>query len=226
MGEDLVFSHDSILSGRFLGSVHYPEAFTEQLRTHRSVLSGEKSHTLLLLEHPPVYTLGKRATGKHILTARDMLEKMGAQVVRADRGGDVTFHGPGQLVGYPIVNIKALGRTFAWYIDRLLEAICSACKQLGLDTAVDMDRPGVYVDGKRKLASVGVRLSRGVTYHGFSLNVFTDLSWYDHIIACGLRGVKATSLLQELGTDLDLRQVGRLVGKELADRMGLEWRME
>ena len=225
MGKDLALLHHKILVGEFFGTVDYESALDRQLRTHRGVLSGTQPHSLLLLEHPPVYTLGKRASEKNILTAKTVIEKMGARVLRSDRGGDVTFHGPGQLVGYPIVNIKALGKTFAWYIGRLLEAVCGACQELGVATTADMERPGVYVASGEKIGSVGVRLSQGVTYHGFSLNVGTDLSWYDHIVACGLRGVGATSLEKELGTALSLAAVGDLVGKQLAQRMGLEWQV-
>ena len=183
---------------RWLGTVPYRDAHAVQ---QGLVRAGDD--WLLLLEHPPTYTLGVRADPAHVLTPP---ADLGAELVRADRGGDVTFHGPGQLVGYPIVSVPGkrgggMADTVA-YVHAVEAVIIAAVRDLGLDDVGRLvGKPGVWVDpagrAPRKIAAVGVRLDRGRSMHGFALNVDTDLAWFDHIVPCGIADLGVTSLAAE-----------------------------
>jgi lipoyl(octanoyl) transferase len=210
------------LDCRWLGRVPYEEALAKQLEIHRQVVKGKLPHTLLLLEHPPVYTLGKRGGTEFLLRSKEELSLAGAEVVSTDRGGLVTFHGPGQLVGYPILHLPSLRLSLTEYISALLDSLVTALGQLGLAASASMERPGIWLD-ERKIGAVGVRLKERVTYHGFALNVSTDLAWFDNIVACGLRDVQTTSLAQEMGSPPTLEQLGRLIGGALGERLGLSY---
>lgn len=212
---------DDRLVIRHLGLVEYGRALETQLETHASVLQEREPHTLLLLEHPPVYTLGKRGGRELFLGGMDSVLALGADVVSTDRGGLVTFHGPGQLVGYPIIHLGRLGISLTDYIGRLLAALTAVLERHSVAAAADMTRPGVFA-GEKKIGAVGVRLRDGATYHGFAVNVTTDLTWFDHIVACGLTGVRATSILAETGGRPAPLRLGREIGAELALRLGLE----
>ncbi len=199
---------------RWLGTVPYRDALAVQLETHRAVVEHRSPDTLLLLQHPPVYTLGKRGDQGGFLLTREEIGRRGAEIVATDRGGLLTFHGPGQLVGYPILALDERHLSLRCYVDVLMQALARVLKSFGVDAAVDASRPGVYVQG-RKIASVGVRLSEGVTRHGFAVNLTTDLSWFDAIVPCGLHGVKATSLQAETGTSPTPEKFGRAAAAEL-----------
>lgn len=203
-----------------LGTVEYRKAHQRQLDTHADVVAGRAPPTLLLLEHPPVYTLGKRGGEGFFLKTQDELRTAGADVIRTDRGGLVTFHGPGQLVGYPIVDLGRVKTSLTEYVETLLDVLVEALAEIGLAAEADMDQPGVYVQG-RKIAAVGVRLSRNVTRHGFAVNLTTDLKWFDNIVACGLEGVTVTSVEAELGAAPDPARFGRSISVLLAERLGL-----
>jgi len=210
-----------LLAVRDLGLVDYRAARDIQRQVHADVLAGRCPHTLLLLEHPPVYTFGRRGGREHLLRAPAELEAMGACLVDSDRGGLVTFHGPGQLVGYPILRLGRLRVSLSQYVERLLDALRTTLADHGLSCdAVDMARPGLFVEG-RKLASVGVRLSHGVTLHGFAVNLSPDLSWFAHIVPCGLAGVSATSVRAELGASPEPSAFGVRAALMLAARLGL-----
>jgi len=154
---------------------------------------GEIADTLLLVEHLPVYTLGRRAIEAHVLASADELRKMGIEVIRTTRGGEVTYHGPGQLVGYPILDLGAQGRGVAAYVDALEDVIIAALAGFGVAGGKDRRRRGVWVGGE-KIAALGVRVSRGISLHGFALNVSTDLTPYRWIVPCGMRDRGVTSL--------------------------------
>ncbi len=195
---------------RWLGRVPWTEAYDLQraLRDH-----GHDDH-LLLLEHPAVYTLGRWADAAHVLT--DPAE-VGAELVRTDRGGDVTFHGPGQLVGYPIVSVP--GKRAGAHVESLEQLVIDVVGDLGLVGATRRPGfPGVWV-GDRKLAAVGVRLAKGRSMHGFALNVDPDLTMFDHIVACGIEGAAVTSLVAE-GIDVSMREVVDAVAIRAAQRWG------
>lgn len=209
------------------GLVDYEAALDLQRRTAEGVRAGG-DEALILLEHPPTYTLGVRGRTEHILASATMLADRGARVIRSDRGGDVTFHGPGQIVGYPIINLRARKQGAVWYVRTLEQVIIDALAAFGIDGRCQPGQPGVWTDAG-KIAAIGVRVSGGVTTHGFALNVSTDLSYFDLIIPCGLSGTTVTSLAA-LGMAADIDAVcdgivaafGRHFGVELGADAGQE----
>ncbi len=200
---------------RWLGRVRYADALAFQT----ALWSGTDDH-LLLLEHPSVYTLGVRADPTHVLVDP---ATVGAELVSANRGGDVTYHGPGQLVGYPVLSVPGrrgggMADTVA-FVRSVEQVVIDALADLGLPGATREDRyPGVWL-GERKVAAVGVRLSRGRSMHGFALNVDPDLSMFDHIVPCGIRDRGVTSLAAE-GLRVDMRAVVDAVAARAAERWG------
>ena len=177
-------------------AVPYEDAWAEQRRVHERVVTGAQPDTVLLLEHEPVYTAGRRTNSWERPTD-------GSRVVEVDRGGRITWHGPGQLVGYPIVRLPQPFDVVA-YVRRVERLLIEVCAELGLVTTRVEGRSGVWVLGDdrgpdRKVAAIGVRVARGVTMHGFALNCDPDLTWYDRIVACGIEDAAVTSLTAELG---------------------------
>ncbi len=148
------------------------------------------------MEHDPVYTLGRGTNPESLPVHPDMLRRQGAEVVEIERGGDVTWHGPGQLVGYPIIHLSHHREDLHWYLRTLESAIISALDTLGVDAATHAGKTGVWV-GNRKIASIGIHVKQWVTLHGFALNVSPDLSWFTQIVPCGLPGVVMTSVAAE-----------------------------
>lgn len=204
----------------YLGSVDYEKAWALQKRLAQEVAEGGRPNTLLLLEHPPVYTLGRRSRREDLLMSREALVDLGAQVVEVDRGGEITFHGPGQLVGYPIVNLRDWGGPLR-YVRALEAALISAIGEFGISARRIAGLTGVWV-GDEKIAAIGVRISRGVTTHGFALNVNTDLGWFQYIVPCGIRDKGVTSMERVLGKRLDLREVAKVVTACLGRELGME----
>ncbi len=207
---------ESKLRTRWLGRVQYEEANTLQRALHE-----RDDDYLLLLEHPDVYTLGSRATLDHVLVDP---ASVGAQLVHADRGGDVTYHGPGQLVGYPVVTLPGSARGLrdvVAYVRRLEGSLIAALAELGI-TAERRDRlTGVWV-GDDKIAAIGVRVARGRTRHGFALNVDPNLSMFDHIVPCGIRDKGVTSVARVLGGPVPLRRVMDAVADAFAAAFGYD----
>lgn len=154
--------------------------------------------TLLLVEHPPVYTLGRGTKPTSLPVPVAALQARGAEVVEIERGGDVTWHGPGQLVGYPILHLSHHRQDLHWYLRSLEQMLIDALGDLGLPARRIVGKTGVWT-GERKVASIGVHVKQWVTLHGFALNVDPDLSWFDAIVPCGLDGVVMTSVARELG---------------------------
>jgi lipoyl(octanoyl) transferase len=175
-----------------LGTVPYLEAWQLQKELAADVQSGGHNR-LLLLEHPPVYTTGRG--GNQAFLPRHVA---GAEVYRVDRGGDVTFHGPGQLVAYPILNLGQRARDVAWYVRTLEQVVIDTLAGCAVSATRIPGRPGVWVDDRRKICAIGVRISRGVTTHGLALNVSTDLRWFDHIVPCAIPDTSATSMAELL----------------------------
>jgi lipoyl(octanoyl) transferase len=197
------------MSGRLvvqdLGSRAYGEVLELQRDLCLRRLTGEITEDLLLLvEHEPVVTLGRGTrAGSLPLSAAD-LERRGIPVFQVERGGDVTYHGPGQLVGYPILDLRAHREDLHWYLRCLEAALIAGLDRLGIQAGPNPGLTGVWTRG-RKLASIGIHVKQWVTYHGFALNVNTDLSYFDLIVPCGIRDVVMTSVAQELGrTDSSL----------------------
>jgi lipoyl(octanoyl) transferase len=196
-------SADSALDVVHLGLVPYSDALTLQRNLRLARIAGRLSHDILLLvEHPPVYTLGRRLRPDSLPLSRADLEARGAPVVEVERGGDVTWHGPGQLVGYPIVDLAHHRQDLHWYLRTVEQVLIDAVAGWGLAGERDARNTGVWVSG-RKLASIGIHVKQWVTLHGFALNVNPDLRWFDWIVPCGIHGVQITSMAQELGHRAD-----------------------
>ncbi len=184
----------------------YAEVLARQEALHARRAEGGAADTLLLLEHRRVYTLGRSAEAGHVLLSEEALERAGIACVRASRGGDVTYHGPGQLVGYPILHLGEAGLRVLDFVAGLEEALIRAAAGYGVEAGRDPRNRGVWVGGS-KLAALGIRVARQVTMHGFALNVNTRLEDYGGIVPCGLRGVGVTSLSALLGRPLEMGEV-------------------
>jgi lipoyl(octanoyl) transferase len=205
-----------VIAFQHLGLVPYDEAWDLQRRVHAHRVADEIPDTCLLLQHPPVYTAGRRT--------QDFERPVdGTPVIAVDRGGRITWHGPGQLVGYPIVRlpmpIDAVG-----HVRRLEQAIISVCADFGVDAVQITGRSGVWVvdaDSERKIAAIGVRISRCTTMHGFALNCNPDLSWFGRIVPCGIDDAEVTSLSRELGRDVTVGEVTTSVERHLTDVLEL-----
>ena len=216
------------------GLTDYPEGWEMQRRAVAAVGEGRTPHILILLQHPPTYTLGVRGKAEHLLASEEALARLGARVYRVDRGGDVTFHGPGQVVGYPIFRLDAWREGPLWYVRRLEAALIDVLAALGIAAGRVEGQPGVWVGpdadarsgppsgGAAKVAAIGVRVSRGVTSHGFALNVSPDLSYFAHIVPCGLSDAAVTSVERVLGRPVPLRQMEDLIIDSLGRVFGLE----
>jgi lipoyl(octanoyl) transferase len=182
-----------------LGVLPYTEALALQRAVARARISGAFSEDLLLLvEHPPVVTLGRSSKDRHLLASPALLASRGVELHEVERGGDVTFHGPGQVVGYPIIDLKRHKQDLHWYLRQVEEALIRAIAPLGIVGERSAGFTGVWTQG-RKLASIGVHARDWVTWHGFALNVTTDLSWFELIVPCGIAEVQMTSVAQEIG---------------------------
>ena len=183
--------------------------------------SSEEAGTILLVEHPPVYTLGKSGHAENLLVGREALEAMGAQFFHIDRGGDITFHGPGQLVCYPILDLERLGIGLRAYIDALEESVIRTVAEYGIRAERIAGASGVWIveegAAPRKICAIGVRSSRYITMHGFALNVTTDLEWFSRINPCGFTDRGATSIERETGAKVPMDDVKRLVVKFLSE---------
>lgn len=183
----------------------------------RRRMAGEIPDTLLLLEHPPVFTAGRRTDPAHLLLAERDITAMGAELHRVERGGSVTFHGPGQLVGYPIVRMRGGVRD---YVRDLQEVVIRACADVGIEVTRD-EKVGVWA-GDRKVCAIGIRTSRRVTWHGFALNCTTDLSWYGAIVPCGLEDRGVTTLSDLAGREVAVGEMTPIVARRFGEVFDLE----
>jgi lipoyl(octanoyl) transferase len=218
------------LHGGFLGRVPYREAVERQHAVRDALKKGEGPEHLLLLEHPHVYTLGRNAGAADILAGPEWLAARGVEVAECDRGGQVTYHGPGQLVGYPILNLSPDRRDVRRYVRDLQEVLIRTLADYGVAAEVREGQAFVGVwAGEDKIASIGVHLSRWITTHGFALNVSTDLSYFAGIIPCGLRGIGMTSIERITGQAPALAEVAavltghfaRIFDREPRERAGV-----
>ena len=189
-----------------LGLVDYGAALELQRERVAQRKAGTIPDTLILLEHPHVYTLGRNARQENMLVSAEWLATRGAQVFHTDRGGDVTYHGPGQLVGYPILDLTRHRRDISWYMRSLEEVFIRTARDYRIETGRSPGAAGVWV-GNDKLVAMGVHLSRWVTSHGFAMNVNTDLRFFEWIVPCGLRGKGVTSLAKLLGRPVEMNEV-------------------
>jgi lipoyl(octanoyl) transferase len=206
------------------GQVGYGESRELQKRLEAARQNGEIPDVLLLLEHPPVYTKGRRSTADELPMGEDWYRMQGIEVTDTDRGGRVTYHGPGQLVGYPIVDLGAYGDDVHEYIRRMERVMIESLGEWGVEAGCIEGQTGVWV-GDRKIGSIGVHVDRGVTTHGFAINVNNDLQPFEWIVPCGIEACRMTSLTRELGAEQDMgafmNTVARVFG-ELYEREPLD----
>ena len=188
-----------------LGTVEYQHAWDMQVSLAGEVREGHRPNTLLLLEHPPVYTKGRLSHPDHLLLNPGQLQKKGICVYETDRGGLVTYHGPGQLVGYPIIDLREWGGPLK-YVRTLERIIVDTLADFQIASGVVEGITGVWA-GDAKVAAIGVKVSRGVAYHGFAINANTDLSYYDYIVPCGIEDRPVTSMAKVLGGPVELEEV-------------------
>lgn len=212
-----------------LGRVPYAETWVLQQRIQEALIAAKRAtprrtppHVLLLLEHPHTYTLGKSGDDEHLLLSEAALDALGATFHQIDRGGDITYHGPGQLVGYPLFDLDRFSTDLGWYLRTLEEVIIRTCVDYGVaGTRVD-GRTGTWVGpdaqgSERKICAMGVRCSRWVTMHGFAFNVTANLDYFDHIVPCGIRDRGVTSLQAECDASVSVQKVAPAVRAHLAD---------
>lgn len=217
--EKRAFSNASVEVRRLPGLTPYAEAWDLQRGLARKRKNGEVADTFILCEHPPVYTVGRAAKGGTNLGAgEEYLRSLGAEVFWSDRGGDVTFHGPGQIVGYPILRLK--DRDTHGYLRSLEEVLIRVLTEYGVEGWHHPEYTGVWV-GEKKIAAIGVKFSSGwIASHGFALNVNTDLSWFDRITPCGIEEFGVTSLRSELDREIPLVEVEEKVVSHFLRRFG------
>ena len=186
--------------------------------------SSEEAGTILLVEHPPVYTLGKSGHAENLLVGREALEAMGAQFFHIDRGGDITFHGPGQLVCYPILDLERLGLSLKEYVWTVEECVIRTVAEYGIEAGRLDGATGVWIEGDtpraRKICAIGVKASRYVTMHGFALNVTTDLRYFSYINPCGFVDKGVTSIEKETGVQPSLEEVARRFAAHFGELAG------
>ena len=185
-----------------LGRMDYKPSWEFQKNLHQDVLSGKETDTLILVEHEPVYTLGKNANKEHLLDKSNSRVK----VYNVERGGDITFHGPGQLVGYPILNLNNFKKNISWFMRTLENILIECLNTYNIDAYQKKGLTGVWVNDE-KIGAQGVKISRWVTMHGFSLNINTDLSFFDMIVPCGIANCKVTSMEKLLGAPQNIQDV-------------------
>ena len=204
-----------VVTAAWFGRVEYPEAWSWQRELYLARLDGDKSDSLMLLEHPPTYTLGRRGIAEDLVYDAYQRAARGIALYEVDRGGRATYHGPGQLVGYPIL---ALGERYdvLSYLRKLEDVVVRTAADLGVEARRDPEHTGVWV-GNNKIGAIGVKITRGITMHGFAFNVSPDLSMFEGIVPCGIRDRWVTSVEAETGVRHSLKEVGTIAAAHLAD---------
>ncbi len=197
-----------------LGVIDYEEAYRIQKDMVNRRKLGEIEDSIIVAEHPSVFTIGRTGNKANLLADEDSLKRNNIKVLRVDRGGDITFHGPGQVVLYPILDLKTRGRDIHLYLRDLEEAVIIALENYSVVAKRISGRTGIWVGGE-KIASIGIAASNWITYHGLSLNVNVDLAFFSMIYPCGMRDIKATSLARILGRELAMAEVKEDFGKRV-----------
>ncbi len=190
----------------WLGTVPYLTAFETQILLKDAILSGKCGSTILFLEHPPVVTLGASYQENNLLLSREEYRSLGIDVQPTDRGGDVTYHGPGQLVAYPVLNLRELKQDLHWYIRQLETAFVIGCRQMGVQASPDSRHSGIWVEDAI-IGSIGIKVSRWITMHGVALNCSNDLTPFQLIHPCGIKNQAMTSMSQLLNRNVNPMQV-------------------
>jgi lipoyl(octanoyl) transferase len=221
-----------------LGLIGYAEAYALQKRVVAARKAGAIEDVLLLCEHPHVITQGRNGKREHLLVSENVLRQKGVEYHETSRGGDITYHGPGQIVGYPILNLGEIRRDVVWYVRTLEEAMIQATAEFGISARREPGKTGVWVEvaeggsslathhsplaASEKLAAIGVHISRWVTSHGFAYNVSTDLRNFEWIVPCGIADRKATSLEKLLERSIEEKEVAPRIARHLGELLGLE----
>ena len=216
----LVAAHGGLLTAERLGTVAYEPTWELQDELAAQRRERRIGDRLLLLEHFPVYTIGRGGDAANLLATPDRLRELGARLIRIDRGGDITYHGPGQLVAYPILELRD-PLDLRRYVRTLQEAVIATAAAFGVTAGLLPEHVGVWVDGERKLAAFGVRVKRGITTHGLALNVNVPLRWFEEMIPCGIPDKAVTSLERELGHPIEMEAVEAELERQLAAHLGL-----
>src|SRR3982075_1562900 len=209
-----------------LGLLDYAEAWALQKRVVAARKGGAIEDVLLFCEHPHVITLGRSGKRENLLASEHVLRQKGVEFHASDRGGDITYHGPGQIVAYPILNLGAIRRDVVWYVRMLEEAMIRATAEFGITAERVAGKTGIWVRAgstEEKLAAIGVRISRWVTSHGFAYNVSTDLRNFDLIVPCGIADKRATSLEKLLDRSVKMEDVSSRIVANLGELLSLNW---
>jgi lipoyl(octanoyl) transferase len=206
-----------------LGRMAYSEALSIQKETVEKVKDGSIDNTLFFVEHPPVLTMGRRAERRNILASDEALEAEGVELFDVERGGDVTYHGPGQIVGYPILRLEEFGRDLHQYVSNIEDIFVQLLKtEYGIETKSDKGKyTGVYIDS-RKITAIGIAVRKWISFHGFAFNVKTNLKHFDWIIPCGLADRSVTSLEKELGVEVDFSEIKNLTASYFSKVFNVE----
>ncbi|MFA7419439.1 MAG: lipoyl(octanoyl) transferase LipB [Melioribacteraceae bacterium] len=202
-----------------LGFIDYQQAWDLQKDIFVKRTKDEISDTFFMLEHPHTYTLGKVAEKENLISSESQLKELGVSVYEIDRGGDITYHGPGQIVGYPIIKLSDWKEDTHEYLRGLEEVIMKVCADYGLETHRNTKYTGVWI-AERKIAAIGIKVSRWTTMHGFAFNVNTDLNYFGGIIPCGIRDKEVTSLNRELGKEISIDEVKEKLVEKFAEVFG------
>ena len=212
-----------------LGRVPYEPAWNLQKKIQQALITAKRTeppisvpHIMLLVEHPPVFTLGKSGNAQNLLVSESLLALKGASFVHIDRGGDITYHGPGQLVGYPILDLDRISPDIHLYLRNLEEVMIRVCNDYHVAAGRVKGKTGVWIDyldeeQARKICAMGIRCSRWVTMHGFALNLNTDLSYFDYIVPCGIKNRAVTSLARELNQQVEEEEIRTVLINHFAD---------
>jgi lipoate-protein ligase B len=206
-----------------LGTVSYETAWDLQ----KTILETKKKDNsfpdvVLFLEHPPVFTLGRRGGRENLKVSECVFKESGIEIIQVERGGDITYHGPGQLVGYPIIHLQKNGLKVVEYVEKLEQAMIQAASQWGIEAGRNSLNRGVWV-GKKKLGSIGIAVKRGISFHGFALNVDLSLEPYSWINPCGLQNVSMTSMALEAGVAIGIKQVKECMREEMESVFKIDW---
>ena len=202
------------------GLVPYRDAFDEQKTIEGARHAGQVPDVLLLLEHPPVYTRGRRKEAGELPMGEEWYRAQGIDVVETDRGGRITYHGPGQLVGYPIMSLRPYRDDVQQFVRRMETAVIASLADVGIESGTIDGLTGVWTHEPRKIASIGIHVSRGITTHGFAINLNNDLQPFEWIVPCGIENCRMTSVARELGAQFDMDRFMDIVEREFGVAFG------
>ena len=208
---------ENLIKWIYLERVDYSKGLSSQREIHKRVSSGEYKGFLLLVEHKPVVTIGRFGDRNNILLSEEEMKSHGVEIWKIERGGDVTFHGPGQLVGYPIISLRDFKLGVKSYVYLLEETLIGVLRKFGIRGERIRDHTGVWID-REKIAAIGVYVKNGITMHGFALNVNTDLNYFSFIVPCGISNMGVTSMKRILDEEIPLEEVAVAFAEEFGNR--------